>query len=101
MLVSFADSSDRFWSDRRWGHVDDVVVGRNHACCRGFSSVPGPLQTVQRAEMWGVILALQSCRALHLGVDNLGGCSSMLVGCWMGVEVLFLLSWLMMGTSSF
>ena len=25
----------------------------------GFSSVPGPLQSVQRAEMWGVILALQ------------------------------------------
>ena len=68
----FADTSDQFWNDRRWGHVDGVVVGRNHACCRGFSSVPGPLQTVQRAEMWGVILALQSSRALHLGVDNLG-----------------------------
>ena len=38
----------------------------------GFSSVPGPLQTVQRAEMWGVILALQTSRAVHLGVDNLG-----------------------------
>ena len=41
-------------------------------CCRGFSSVLGPLQTVQRAEMWGVILALQTSRAIHLGVDNLG-----------------------------
>ena len=38
----------------------------------GFSSVPGPPQTVQRAEMWGVILALQTSRAVHLGVDNLG-----------------------------
>ena len=37
-----------------------------------FSSVPGPLQSVQRAEMWGVILALQTSRAVHLGVDNLG-----------------------------
>ena len=32
---------------------------------------PGSLQTVQRAEMWGVILALQSSDAVHLGVDNL------------------------------
>ena len=38
----------------------------------GFCSVPGPLQSVQRAEMWGVILALQSSGAGHLGVDNLG-----------------------------
>ena len=40
--------------------------------CRGFCSVPGPLLSVQRAEMWGVILALQSSRAVHLGVENLG-----------------------------
>ena len=39
---------------------------------RVFCSVPGPLQPVQRAEMWGVILALQTSRAVHLGVDNLG-----------------------------
>ena len=31
-----------------------------------------PLQTVQRAELWGVILALQSDKAVHVGVDNLG-----------------------------
>ena len=37
-----------------------------------FFSVPGPLQSVQRAELWGVILALQSSGAVHLGVDNLG-----------------------------
>ena len=37
------------------------------ASCRGYCSVPGPLQSVQRAELWGVILALEaSC-----GVDNL------------------------------
>ena len=40
--------------------------------CRGFCSVPGPFQSVQRAEMWGVLLALQSSSAVHLGVDNLG-----------------------------
>ena len=68
----FADYSEHFWRDRRWGHVDSVLVDRSLACCRGFCSVPGPLQTVQRAEMWGVILALQTSRAIHLGVDNLG-----------------------------
>ena len=34
--------------------------------------VLGPLQSVQRAEMWGVILALQSADCVHLGVDDLG-----------------------------
>ena len=46
------------------GHWDDDV--------RGFLSVPGPLQTVQRAELWGVILVLQASGGVHLGVDNLG-----------------------------
>ena len=42
------------------------------SACRGFLSVPGPLQTVQRAELWGVILALQANDGVHLGVYNLG-----------------------------
>ena len=42
------------------------------SACRGFCSVPGPLQAVQRAELWGVILALQANDGVHLGVDNLG-----------------------------
>ena len=46
-----------------------VLIGR---IVEVFASVPGPLQSVQRAEMWGVVLALQSSRAVHLGVDNLG-----------------------------
>ena len=43
---------------------DDVVVG--------FCSVPGHLQSVQRAEFWGVNLALQANDGIHLGVDNFG-----------------------------
>ena len=39
--------------------------------CRLYCSVPGPLQTVQRAEIWRVLVALQSCLRLHVGVDNL------------------------------
>ena len=50
-----------------------IVLGQgDFPSCRGFCSVPGPLQSVQRVEMWGVILALQSSGAVHLGVDNLG-----------------------------
>ena len=48
------------------------VLWVNVQSCRGFCSVPGPLQSVQRAERWGVILALQSSDAVHLGVDNGG-----------------------------
>ena len=52
--------------------MDGVRINPNIASCRGFHSVPGPLQSVQMSEMWGVILALQTSSAVHLGVDNLG-----------------------------
>ena len=68
----FAHLSEYCWGGRRWGHVDHAqTVGVAHSC-RAFVSVPGPLQTVQRAELWVVILALQSDKAVHVGVDNLG-----------------------------
>ena len=68
----FAHLSELCWSDRRWGHVDRVQTLGVHHSCRAFVSVPGPLQTVQRAELWGVILALPSDQAVRVGVDNLG-----------------------------
>ena len=68
----FAHQAERFWRGCRWGHVDGVHHNLHGPSCRGFFSVPGPLQTVQRAEMWVVVLALQTSRAVHLGVDNLG-----------------------------
>ena len=58
------------WRGSQWGHVDDICLDGVRRSCRSFCSVPGPLQSVQRAEMWGVILALQSSSAVHLGVDN-------------------------------
>ena len=61
-----------YWCDRRRGHVDHFRPEGDVQSCRGFCSVPGLVQSVQRAEMWGVILALQSSGAVHLGVDNLG-----------------------------
>ena len=44
---------------------EDAVV----SACRGFCSVPGPLQSVQRAEFWGVILALQAADGIHFGAS--------------------------------
>ena len=68
----FTDQSVNLRDDRRWGHVDLVRPEGDVQYCRGFLFCPGPLQSVQRAEVWGVILALQSSGAVHLGVDILG-----------------------------
>ena len=60
------------WRYRRWGHFDDLGLTPDglSSSCLGFCSLLGPLQTVQRAEFWGVVLALQATNAVHLGVDN-------------------------------
>ena len=68
----FTYRCSRLRANWRWGHLDenvgeDAVV----SACRGFCSVPGHLQSVQRAEFWCVILALQANDGVHLGVDNL------------------------------
>ena len=73
----FAHQSELCWSGRRWGHVDRVLSNDVAHSCMGVVSVPGLLQTVQRAELWGrggggVILAPQSSDVVHVGVDNLG-----------------------------
>ena len=61
------------WRYRRWGHFDDLGLTPDglSSSCLGSCSLPGPLQTVQRAEFWGVVLALQATNAVHLGVDSL------------------------------
>ena len=68
----FAHQPASCWDHRCWGHVDPVCPVGSVQCCRDFFVVLGPFQSVQRAELWGVILALQSSGAVHLGVDNLG-----------------------------
>ena len=68
----FTHHPRQLWAHRRWGHLDDDIGGdRATGSCRGYCSVPGPLQTVQRAEFWGVILAPQAADGIHLAVDNL------------------------------
>ena len=71
------------WADWEWGHLDEDVGDDAVGCaCRGFCSVPGPLQSVQRAEFWGVILALQANDGYILGLTFLE-LSSMLAASWM------------------
>ena len=48
-----AHQSEDYWSGCCWGHVDHVRSDGGVQSCGGFCSVPGPLQSVQRAEMWG------------------------------------------------
>ena len=59
--------------DRRWRHLELLTLDGNLGLerCVLFVSVRGPLQSVQRAELWVVILALQCSSAVHLGVGNL------------------------------
>ena len=53
-----------------WGTVEEYGDARLERC-RAFLPVPGALQTVQRAEFWGAILAMQAYWPCHLGIDNL------------------------------
>ena len=69
----FTYRCSRLWASWRRGHLDeyvgsDAVVG----ACRGFCSVPGSLQSVQRPEFCDVVLALQANDGVHLAVDNVG-----------------------------
>ena len=69
----YAHASGAAWFVRQWGHLDllpPLPDGAGEAC-RLYCSIPGPLQTVQRAEIWGVLAALQGCTRMHVGVDNL------------------------------
>ena len=60
------------WFGRRWRHLELLLPGNlGVERCVLFDSVRGPLQSVQRAELSEVILALQCSSAVHLGVDNL------------------------------
>ena len=54
--------------------------------CRAFLPVPGVMQTVQRAEFWGAIIALQAYWPCHLGIDNLNVARS--IGCLLDADCL-------------
>ena len=53
-----------------WGVAEEYGDARLERC-RAFMPVPGIMQTVQRAEFWGAIVAMQAYWPCHLGIDNL------------------------------
>ena len=61
-----------------WGTVEEYGNAQLERC-RAFLPIPGVLQTVQRAEFWGAIVALQAYWPCHLGIDNLNVVRS--IGC--------------------
>ena len=87
----FAHQDERFWRGCRWGHIDGVRPDLDRVYCRGFSSVPGPLQTIQRAEMWVLFWPCRPLVLFILVLIILG--FVMLIGCFVVVVVLNPLSW--------
>ena len=71
---AFVNDVPWVFDGRAWGHAQDLDIGDDAA--RIFSMVPGALQTVQRAEYWGAILALQAFMPVHLGIDNKNVCNN-------------------------
>ena len=69
----YAHASGSVWSGRKWGHLDLLPALPNGGGedCRLYCPVPGPLQSVQRAEIWGALIALQGCLRMHIGINNL------------------------------
>ena len=87
----YAHISGASWFNRRWAHLDLLppLLDGGGERCRMYCSVPGPLQSVQRAEIWGGggLIALQGQTALHVGVDNLNvvnHLSSLIASRWSG-----------------
>ena len=67
---AFVHSPAIIFDSNHWGYaqdLDDPHEGSSHI----FSGVLGPIQSVQRAEYWVVILALQAYSGIHIGIDNL------------------------------
>ena len=91
----FTCRGSRLWANWRWGHLDEDAVA---SACRGFSSVPGPLQSVQKELSSGVSFLL--CKLmmgciLGLTIFVLFG---MLAASWMARLLFVLLNWLRMVT---
>ena len=74
VVVAGAGAFVRVFDGRAWRHAQDLDLDED--ATRIFPMVPGPGQTVQRAEYLGAILALQAFIPLHLGIDNKSVCSN-------------------------
>ena len=78
---------------RAWGHAQDLNLDDDAS--QIFSMVPRWLQTVQRAEYWGVILALQAAAPIDFGIDNLPVCNNVgkILDGWSGAPLSPLYRW--------
>ena len=63
-------ASEIAFNNSVWGTVEESCDAQLERC-RAFLPIFGVLQTVQRAEFWGAIVALQAYWPCHLGIDNL------------------------------
>ena len=66
----YLPASEIAFDNSVWGTVEEYGDARLERC-RAFLPVPGVLQTVQRAEFSGALLAMQAYWPCHLGIDNL------------------------------
>ena len=66
----FSSASELAFENSMCGTVEEYGDARQERC-RAFLPVPGVMQTVQRAEFWGAIVAMQAYWPCHLGIDNL------------------------------
>ena len=66
----YLPASELAFDSSVWGTAEEYGDARLERC-RAFLPVPGVLQTVQRAEFWGAILAMQAYWPCHFGIDDL------------------------------
>ena len=67
---AFVHTPAIIFDSNHWSYAQDLgdpQEGSSHI----FSGVLGPIQSVQRAEYWGVILALQAYSGIHIGKHKL------------------------------
>ena len=65
----YLPASELAFENLGWRTVEECGDARLERC-RAFLHVPGVMQTIQRAEFWGAILAMHSYWLCHLGIDN-------------------------------
>ena len=66
----YLPASELAFDNLVWSTVEEYGNAQLERC-RAFLPIPGVLQTVQRAEFWGAIIALQAHWPCHFGIDNL------------------------------
>ena len=69
----YVPASELAFEGSVWGTAEEYGDARRERC-RAFMPVPGCMQTVQRAEFCGAIIAMQAYWPCHLDIHNLKCC---------------------------